>query len=42
MQQVDTSADFVLFEVCGFSRREFLKAADLQKMRARCPLSTLD
>ena len=29
--QWESSADFVLFEGCGFYRRESLKAADLQK-----------
>jgi hypothetical protein len=30
------SADFVLFEVCGFIRQEALKAADLQETQI-CP-----
>ena len=36
------SADFVFFEVCGFSRREFLKAADLQKAQVCATPSTVD
>jgi hypothetical protein len=36
--EAESSADFVLFEVCGFSRSQSLKAADLQKTQV-CALS---